>query len=301
MKKNISYALLTLISGIILSCSSDDNSENNQYLHIPDANFEATLIDLGIDSDGTVNKQMLKTDAENITSLDLSTSAHHDIIDLKGIEGFINLKTLSAISHDIVSINLSKNQKLESLYLQGNQLSSIDLSNNLNLIKIDLQANNFSSSSSIKGLSAIKNLIDFDLSWNYLEEFSIHNTSLEVLHISHNDLKSLNTDGLINLNHLLATSNKLEIVDFSSNTAIETLLIGNNRLQQINLENNIDLTHLYISSNSLINLDVSNNLNLIDLKVDRNPSLTCIKIKEAQNIPSISLSENQALNSTCTW
>lgn len=49
----------------------------------------------------------------------------------------------------------------------------------------------------------------------------------------------------------------------------------------------------------LTGLDVSNNENLIDLKVDRNPSLSCIKTINGQDIPSVTLSNHQVLNDLC--
>jgi hypothetical protein len=188
---------------------------------------------------------------------------------------------------------------LDTLYLIGNRLSSIDLSSNPNLIFVDIQSNEFSSSSAIKGLSNARFLKDLDVSWNYLQDFSIHNESLEVLHMSHNDLVSLDTEGAINLQHVLLTSNQLEMVDFSTNRALETLLISDNKLEHIALENNTGLTHLYGSSNLLTSLDVSNNQELIDLRVDRNPYLTCIKIQSSQEIPTVSISDYQELKDIC--
>jgi Leucine-rich repeat (LRR) protein len=97
----------------------------------------------------------------------------------------------------------------------------------------------------------------------------------------------------------LLTTNELSSVEFSKNVKLETLLISDNKIQNINLVNNSDLTHLYISSNSLTNLDVSNNQELVDLKVDRNLDLSCIKIQSGQNIPNVSISEYQELNTSC--
>ena len=125
---------------------------------------------------------------------------------------------MSAGNQELERIDLSHNTLLDTLYLLGNTLSSIDLSNNPNLIFVDIQANEFTSESSIIGLSNATNLKDLDVSSNYLKEFSIHNESLEVLHMSHNDLKSLNTDGTINRQHIGIPSNKLETVDFSTST-----------------------------------------------------------------------------------
>jgi len=287
---------------LIVSCSSDDESSNpinSIYLSIPDIHFETKLIEQGIDSDGIVNQQMLKEEAEAVNVLDLNLNdISGEITNLIGIEGFVNLKLLSAGNQNLERIDLSYNTLLDTLYLSGNRISNIDLSNNSNLIFADLQNNEFSSGNPIGGLSDLKKLKYLDLSWNYLEEFSIHNESLEFLHISHNDLKSIDTNGAINLQVMFAPSNKLETLNLSTNTSLEALLIAGNNLEHIYLENNTLLTHLYISSNLLNSLDVSNNLELVDLRVNINPELTCIKIQNSQN-PYVMKSDYQELNTIC--
>lgn len=295
----IAYPVVALTLFLIVSCSNDEhpNPINDAYLSIPDPLFETILIEQGIDSDGIINQKMLKADAEEVRLLDLNLSANlGEISDLTGIEGFVNLKLLSAAGQKIENIDLSHNTLLDTVYLTANHISSIDLSHNPNLIFLDLVSNNLSS---ISGLSSATNLKKLNLSWNYLEELSIHNTSLEVLHISNNELKSIDINGAINLKNILLTTNKLTIVDLSTNTLLETLLISDNKIQNINLAYNSNLTHLYITSNSLTNLDVSNNQKLVDLRVDRNPELTCIKIQNTQDIPTVSKSDYQELNETC--
>jgi hypothetical protein len=293
-KKLLNFSLI-ITSCFVISCTSDDETEH-LYLDIPDEIFETILIKQGIDSDGKINQKILKADAKAVSVLDLNDLSNGEITSLAGVEGFVNLKKLYVTKHSIEHIDLSANILLDTLYLSGNHISDIDLSNNINLVLIDIQSNNLSS---ISGLSKLEKLIDLDLSWNYFEEFSIHNKSLEVLHFSHNDLKSLNTTGAVNLKNVYMPSNKLEAVDFSTNTSLETILVSNNKLQQISIEHNIELTHLYISSNALTNIDVSNNKNLVDLRVDRNPVLTCVKIKSGQYIPTVFLSDYQELNSIC--
>jgi len=74
MKKSTQTSLIhcciIILLGITVSCSSDNNTLEvpDNYLNIPDENFEAILIEKGIDSDGIVNQQMLKSDAERITN-----------------------------------------------------------------------------------------------------------------------------------------------------------------------------------------------------------------------------------------
>lgn len=282
------------------SCTTDNENAKpikDVYLIIPDHHFEIILIEQGIDSDSIVNQKMLKTDAERVSLLNLNLASDFgEISDLTGIEGFVNITLLSATAHKIEHIDLSLNTKLDTLLLQGNYISSIDISDNPNLILADIQSNELSS---IKGLSSATKLKKLNLSWNNLEAFSIHNESIEVLHISQNFLKSIDTNGALNLKNILLTSNELTSVDFSTNTLLETLLISDNNIKNINLEHHSNLTHLYITSNSLSSMDVSNNLELVDLRVDRNPNLTCIKIQSGQEIPTVSKSVYQELNDIC--
>lgn len=294
------YIIFVVTIGLIVSCSSDDQNLDpgtNLYIDIPDAQFETNLINLGIDSDNEINQRLLRVDAEKVLTLDLnSPNANNEISDLSGIEGFLNLKHLVATQHSIEEIDLSLNTKLETLYLGGNFLTTIDVSNNSNLVLIDLQSNDLTS---INGLSGATNLKDLDLSWNYLEEFSIHNESLEVLHLTNNELTSININGAINLKHILLTTNQLASIDLRTNTSLETLVIPDNIIQNINLEFNSRITHLSLFSNLLGHLDVSNNQELVHMQVDRNLDLTCIKIHSNQVIPFVASSDYQELKTDC--
>lgn len=294
----ITTVMIILISCLALSCNTDNgDSKNDIYLDIPDSHFETFLIEQGIDTDGMVNQLMLKSDAEKVKKLDLNLSAHFgEITDLTGIEGFHNISFLSAAGQNIKTIDLSFNTKLDTLYLNGNHLTNIDVSHNSNLILLDAQSNELNS---IQGLSKLNTLKHVNLSFNNFEEISIKNESIEILYMSHNLLKSIDTKDAPNLKNLFIILNRLAVADFSLNTQLETLVISGNKLQSINLNNNTSLTHLYSSSNLLTALDVSHNSELIDMRVDRNPELTCIKIENGQNIPTVSLSEYQKLNTSC--
>lgn len=112
-----------------------------QTTAIPDPNFEQALIDLGIDSDGTINGQVLSADIANIHVLDVSNKA---IQDLTGIEGFTALKSLNVSDTYLSTFDLSNNVLLEELYCNRAQddvitlgLTHIDLSNNPNIHTIE--------------------------------------------------------------------------------------------------------------------------------------------------------------------
>jgi len=298
---NTYFALIFISTFFLVSSCSDDNSSDNlvnhQYLLIPDNHFEQILIDQGVDTDGTVNGQMLREDAEKISRLDLNLDSHFgDIEDLTGIEGFTNITFLSAVGQKLEDIDLSSNTKLDTLHLQNNYLTTIDLSKNTNLILIEVLVNELHT---ITGLEHVSQLKKLNVSYNYIEDFSIINESIEHLLISDNLLTFFDSTGAPHLKSVLLTTNQLSSVDLSSNPSLETLVISDNNLVNIDLSANMGLTYFYASSNMLTSLDVSRNKELIDLRVDRNPDLNCIKIQNGQEIPSVSLSEYQELNEFC--
>lgn len=287
--------LLTFLS----SCSSDDTIEEptNIYLEIPDPRFEAKLIELGIDTDGQVNQQMLRSDAKKVTHLDLNASTQtEEIEDLTGIEGFTELTFLRAANQKIGEISLASLTQLDTIQLSNNLLTHIDLSENANLIYADIHFNELSS---ISGLSDISGLKQLDLSWNQFENISIDNSSVEVLFVSYNELTLLDVSKATGLKSLIANINKLTSIDIRNNRSLETVVLSANEIQQIDLQQNPALTHLYISSNLLNSLDVSQNPALVDLRVHGNTTLDCIKIAEDQSIPTVSLSGDQQLNTNC--
>lgn len=284
---------------LIVSCSQDDEPQlvDIDYIAIPDAQFETHLINLGIDTDGQINQQISKTDAESVDALVLSLGIRNEeITDLSGIEGFKNLKTLYATSNALTQIDLSHNTALDTLSLAGNNISSIDLSKNTELIWLDLSANDIST---ITGLSQASQLKTLRLSFNSLTEFSLDNESVESLLISHNYLQSIDLSGAPNLKSVLLRANQLTSLDVTSNTFLETLIFSHNLVSTIDLRHNTNLQYLYCSGNQLTQLDISHLSKLDFLVVDRNPDLSCIKVGGAQSVPSVTKSEYQELNELC--
>ncbi|WCM41583.1 T9SS type A sorting domain-containing protein [Flavobacterium sp. CBA20B-1] len=105
-----------------------------QVTLIPDPVFEQLLINLNIDSDGMVNGQILTTDAQNVTQLNLFQGAgSFRIQNMTGIEAFTNLELLEGSFHEFNTINTSTLTKLDTLILSSNSIQTINLSNNLNL------------------------------------------------------------------------------------------------------------------------------------------------------------------------
>lgn len=112
------------------------NSLNAQTTAIPDTNFEQALIDLGIDSDGIINGQVLTSDIDTVITLDIN---HKSVLDLTGIEDFAALEFLDVGGNELTVLDVSNNIQLKELYSNSSSagfsmfFTSLDLSNNVNL------------------------------------------------------------------------------------------------------------------------------------------------------------------------
>jgi hypothetical protein len=124
-----------------------------QTIAIPDYRFEQALVDLNIDSDGVINGQILVSDALNVTELVITPSVVPNypynigndyleglIHDVTGIEGFVNLESLTINVTMIEELNVSTLVKLKYLDCTDNMLTSIDVSNNILLEYLDISS-----------------------------------------------------------------------------------------------------------------------------------------------------------------
>jgi len=265
---------IIILMGITVSCSSDINTLElpDNYLNIPDENFEAILIEKGIDSDGVINQQMLKTDAEKVTKLSLNGA---NINTLDGIEAFVNLKRLKADANNLTTLDLSNNVLLDTISLTSNRLTKVE------------------------GLEKAKNLTWLSLSWNYFTEFTLDNDNVKNFLMDHNDLVSLEIDNAPKLESAVLNINQIPALDFSNSPLLKVLIFSANKVKTINLDNNVNLEYIYCSSNLFTQFDISKLPNLVDVRVDRNPSLTCVKIANGQQIPNLKLSAYQTANVNC--
>lgn len=100
-----------------------------QITYIPDPNFEQALISLTIDSDGIINGQVLTSDVENVTELNLYNE--YGINDLAGIQDFTALEVLN-LNHNLnlTTLDVSNNLALRVLNISQNSITEVDLSYN---------------------------------------------------------------------------------------------------------------------------------------------------------------------------
>lgn len=200
MKK---YILLILLGFCI-------NTLSAQYTLIPDPEFEQRLITQGIDTEGTLDGQVLTDDIDHITVLNITTQFPEifpTISDLTGVEDFISLENLNFASNTVEQVDLSSLTNLITLVCKYNNLTSLDISNNFQLETIDL-ANCFPGTceqeNTINSIDVSNNvnLKTFFSSHNYFIELNFsNNLQLESLGASYsNNITTLNIKNGNNLN-----------------------------------------------------------------------------------------------------
>jgi hypothetical protein len=310
MNKNrtISPLVTGCVFALLIGCAENEDfvqpdlpNEPSIYVDIPDDNFERKLIALGIDTDDSLNNRILRSDASKITSLKvdspMGTPEEEKITDLTGIEAFENLVYLSAGNNAIVKVDLVSNTKLEIIHLEVNFIQQLDVRHNTQLVELSLLFNDLTE---IKGINEAMNLKSLNLSWNYLTDLSINNSSLEGLNVENNLLRTLDLTGCKSLISIIAKQNELVTLDLTTNVALKYLTISTNRLNELNLDNNLNVEKLLLSGNELYSLDVTNLklLNLLDIR--KNMDLKCVKIADGQVIATVNKQEHQKLNKhTC--
>ena len=111
-------------------------------------------------------------------------------------------------------------------------------------------------------------IIGFDCSSNGANLTAIdpsHNTQLEILYCSSNQLSSLDVSHNTQLTELYCSSNQLSSLDISHNTQLTMLSCSNNSLNSLDISQNTQLTVLNCNNNSLNSLDISHNTQLKEL------------------------------------
>jgi hypothetical protein len=225
--------ILNSLEGRIFLLKLSSTAISSNVVSIPDVNFEQYLIDENLDTDATINGLVLKTDIEDIESINIDDK---NITDLTGIEGFKSLKELSAKNNQINTINISQNLLLEELFISNNQISAIDVSKNTKLKKLDVGENN-------------------------LDELDVHLlTDLENLSCYKNQLTTINLISNKKLISFIANENQFTNLNLSANKSLIWLDVEDNTLAHLNVKNTNN-------SNFLI-FDARSNASLTCIEVD---------------------------------
>ncbi|NNK81486.1 MAG: hypothetical protein HKO93_08295, partial [Flavobacteriales bacterium] len=294
-------------------------SSTAQYTLIPDSAFEAKLIDLEIDSEGTHDGQLLTSDAQATTVLKISSSG---ITDLSGIEDFTALEEFWPGFNDISSLNLSNMPQLVDLRAGSTLITSIDLSNNPlleivylfdsgGLTSIDLSSNpnirqlllgdNPITTLDLSNLTELRRLelnntplTEIDLSNNgLLFEVDLGGTSIPDLDFSNNPLlgridaanaglSSIDLSNNPNITRLALSANQLSAIDLSNLSILDECFLQSNQISSLDFSQNPILFRVNVSSNQLnaVNVQNGNNTFLDFFITTNNPDLACIQVDD---------------------
>lgn len=281
-----------------------------QIVNIPDANFKNALLNHfpPIDTNGDGEIQVTEAEAY---MYDIYLSGIYNIVDLTGIEAFVNIQGLDVSAHNnLTDMNLSSNTSLTSLDVSNCALTQLDLNENIALETLFLTSNpitsiDLSSNVALKylhaGSTAITNL---DLS---------NNQVLEGLYIGSNQFSSINLTGLTSLTEINGDYGQLPSIDLTSNIALESLYLHSNQLTSLDISNNINLIsvvadfnelssivvsgansleYLSVQSNLLSNIDLTNTNSLSELQIQNN-QLISLNTTGATNLAFLDASNNQ--------
>lgn len=159
-------------SGLILFFTLLSNIVSAQYTPIPDSNFEQWLLDNGIDSEGTLDGQILTSDALNVVSIEI-INPDNNISSFTGIEDFDNLESFVAGFTNCTNIDFGSLPNLNNILLQLNaDLDNIDISECPVLEIVGVSANNLNSinvdnNPLLRSLSCgLNNIVSLNLSFN---------------------------------------------------------------------------------------------------------------------------------------
>lgn len=210
-------------------CSKNAIQSEELYLNLSDLNLETLLIDSGIDSEGLTDGKILKSDVLSTTHLKLTNleainGEYFHITDLRYFENLTfleirnrrepidlsanqKLDTLRMSYYYAQRLDLSKNTNLKALYLSASQLKTLDLSQNINLSQIEI----------------------FDIPLTSL----IVNATLQKMVVSGTRMKSLDLTHCYRLKYLSCPDSYLESLDLSQNGNLDYVNLTYNYLRTL--------------------------------------------------------------------
>ncbi len=260
-----------------LTCSVNeltalDLSKSSELTELSCSSNKLTSLDL------SANKKLQKIVAQTnaLTTLDtrqlpelthLYLWGNHD---LKSIDVSKNtkLEILSAAHGKLTSLDVSNNRKLVELYVYNNQLTALDVRSNYMLKKLGCYENQITA----LDLSSNVSLEDLGVNDNPITELDLRaQSNLQKLSCSAMKLKKLDVSRCTELLKLYCNDNQIETLDLRSNKKLRVLECQNNRLSWLDLSSNTALDPRYVDCSG----------NVYDIKVDENlqykvyPDLPC--------------------------
>lgn len=228
---------------------------------VTDLNFEQTLIDLNIDSNGLTG-DVLESDILATTSINAS---NRNITDLRGLEAFTNLTTLN---------------------LQNNNITEIDVSNNTSLTDLRISNNPLTNGIDVSILPNLEILFADGIGINNLDV--TNNSNLEFLFARDNQLNVIDLSNNPNLRFLFLGNNDIALIDLSNNILLERISLYQNRITTF------DATPF--SNLFLLDLqDTDAGFNLTSVNVTGLTALDILFVGQNLSLTSLDVSTNTAL------
>jgi hypothetical protein len=174
-----------------------------------------------------------------------------------------NIYALEIPAIQLLTLDVSNNPSLSSLYCSSNQLTVLNIGRLANLDYLSCGYNQLTS----LDLSQLVNLTYLSCGPNQITSLDLEDlVKLDFLWCSDNLLSSLDVDNLTNLELLNCSYNQLTSLNLSRLTKLESLNCSNNTLTSLNLSGLVEIKELWCGYNSLSSLNVSglNNLGYLE-------------------------------------
>ena len=278
--------------------------------NFPDQYFRAWIQANYDDGNGYLDEakaaQLTKLDNYNVYDFTYSQK----IVDLTGIEYFVNMDSIRWVSYTLPQLDVSKKPGLKYLDCGHNKISELDLTNNTALTYLDCSINeltelDITNNTALTHLSCQSNqlseldvtnntlLTSLNCGSNQLTDLDIeNNTLLTSLYCSSNQLTDLDIENNTLLTSLYCSDNQLTAIDVTDHTLLEILICDGNQLTNIDVTNNTALTSFNCGGNQLIEIDVTNNTALTLLAVHNN-QLSQLDISHNPQINLLRCHDNQ--------
>ncbi|MGB2273090.1 MAG: hypothetical protein ACPH2K_01835 [Flavicella sp.] len=220
---------IVVIAAALLLYSCTDDEMNVSYeldpaleTRIADGNFKNVIrsgdLDIDTSKDGIITIDEVYAYSGNLSLDSLGIS------NLKGIELFSNVKSITCNFNALKTIDVSENHSLLRLECAQNQLEELDVTNNLALTHL---------------LCGQNQLETLDLS---------RNDALFYVECHSNQLTDLSL-GAYKMNVLTCSDNKLTSLDLSPGFRLSSLYCENNLLTSLDFSNNKRVTYLHAEGN----------------------------------------------------
>ena len=187
------------------------------------------------------DNQILKLGVESVRELDLSDPTGGSTIgfldDLSGIENFTNLRKLTVDRQSLRRVDLSKNTKLEYVWIANNKLIEINLKN-------------------------LEFLEELQLIGNQLETIDLSDSPyLKILRLGENYFSSFDLESTPRVDYLVLKSNPItEIKNLEDLTLLKSFFIGNTSLSSLDVSQLPSLEFVEAPNTNLLNcIQVSQN------------------------------------------